>query len=93
MSPRYAHGDYVLTFRGVRPRYRPNDIVVVDHPDLGIIVKRVLDTRHRSNCQHLELKLTGENPASSSPEHIGWQGSERVLGRVIWHVKKPRRRI
>lgn len=93
MSPRFEHGDYVLSWRGLRPRYQCGNIVVLKHPQLGIIIKRILNTRINTNTHCQEILLTGENPASSSPADMGWQPTQRVLGKVFWHIAQPSKNL
>ena len=80
MSPGLCHGDYVLTHKLWR-KLSVGDVVVVQHPELGVIVKRIL------KVQDDEILLTGDNVhASASPERMGQVNYKHVLGRVCAEI-------
>lgn len=81
MSPAFNHGDYVFTLRW-RTGLKPGDVVVVDHPRFKTIIKRIAAINPRG-----ELRLYGDNPASTSSEALGWQSADGVIGKVIWHIQ------
>ena len=64
MAPTLQDGDIILT---KKPRsLRPGLIYVIDHPDLGRIVKRLskIDTRGL-------VRLSGDNPQSTPDKLLG----------------------
>lgn len=80
MMPCLANGDYVLSLKR-RSSYRIGDIVIVQHPEWGKLVKRI------SSCRHDAVLLKGENPeASLSSERMGWQSTDHIIGRVVFHI-------
>lgn len=85
MTPNFLHDDYVLIFRWRFSRYRPGDVVVVRHPSLGTIIKRIVERDAQGR-----LLLAGDNPASTDSASIGWQPQDRLLGSVWWRLT-PRR--
>lgn len=83
MSPNFLHDDYVLSFHWRFSRYRVGDVVVVRHPSLGTLIKRIARFDERGY-----LLLSGDNPASTDSETMGWQAPEALLGRVCWRVAR-----
>ena len=80
MSPALEDGDYVIT---IKPRsFRPGFIYVIDHIDLGRIIKRL------SSVQDGDLVVSGDNPSSTPDALIAPITSDRVLGQVKWVVGK-----
>jgi len=80
MSPTLENGDYVLT---KKPRLlRAGLIYVINHIDLGRIVKRLGDIKH-DRCYFI-----GDNPASTPSNIIGAVEKSRVIGQVIWIISK-----
>lgn len=80
MSPNLRDGDYVITNTWF---YSPRigDVVVVQHPTLGVVIKRVLRVIPHG------IFLQGDNTlASMSPERIGLVSLGDVLGKVIKRV-------
>lgn len=85
MSPRFVDGDYVFCWRGFCVRPNIGDVVVVKHPHLGVIIKRVLQV----NAVSRELMLVGDNVKSTPSQVMGWLSYKRVIGQVIYHIPKP----
>jgi len=81
MSPALNDGDYVLT---KKPRQlRAGLIYVVNHSDLGRIIKRLESTKH-DRCFFL-----GDNPKTSTPSAIiGAVEKSRVTAQVILVIGK-----
>lgn len=75
MSPTFEDGDYVLT---IKPRpIRSGLIYVVDHIDLGRIIKRV------KAVDNGKAELIGDNPASTPPALLAQVDLSR-LERRAW---------
>lgn len=86
MAPNYGEGDYVVTIRR-RRALRAGDVVVVDHPDYGCVVKRVIECWPDGG-----VRVAGDNPAASmSSERLGLVARSRILGRVVWRIPHPSR--
>ena len=79
MSPTLKNGDYVLI---KKPRLLQAGLIyVINHSDLGRIIKRLQDTKH-DKCFFI-----GDNPKASTPASlIGAVDKERVDGQVIWVI-------
>ncbi|MBM6550727.1 hypothetical protein JQX58_06555 [Marinomonas ostreistagni] len=77
MSPTLHHGDYVIT-RTCLLNLHAGDVVVVQHPQFDIIIKRIAAILPHG------LTLQGDNlAASTSSERMGLVSHARVLGKVI----------
>ena len=79
MSPTLKDGDYVLT---KKPRLvQAGLIYVINHSDLGRIIKRLQDTKHD------RFFFIGDNPKASTPSSLmGDVERERIIGQVIWVI-------
>ncbi len=78
MSPTLKNGDYVIT---KKPRsFRPGSIYVINHIDLGRIVKR-LDRMDGDDCY-----FTGDNALSVPEAIIAPVSTDRIMGQIIWIV-------
>lgn len=95
MHPAITSGVFVLLWRWKiakhRQRLRVGDIVAVDHPRYGKIIKRIceVDLDHRGQVSRLRLRGDNER-ASVSEAQMGWVDVENVIGRVIYVVKARR---
>ncbi|MDL2191959.1 nickel-type superoxide dismutase maturation protease [Cobetia sp. LC6] len=78
MSPGLAPGDYVVTLKRWKSRYRIGDIVVAQHPHFGRIIKRI-----RAIQSDGMLWLEGSHPDSTSTEKMGLLSNHLIKGRVI----------
>lgn len=82
MLPTIAGGDFVIARRYFfTPKL--NDIVVVDHPIYGRIVKRI----EKIAANHT-VWLRGENDDSVKPEQMGWISPDAIKGKVIYTVSQ-----
>ena len=84
MSPGLMPGDFVCALRWPSWGLRAGQRVLVRHPRLGLIVKRI------HACEANGVWLKGDASSSDSTAAMGLQGYERVLGRLLWTVKKKR---
>ncbi|TCJ25957.1 nickel-type superoxide dismutase maturation protease [Halomonas sp. GDM18] len=83
MSPGLAPGDYVVTLKRWKSRYRIGDIVVAQHPHFGRIIKRI-----RRIQPDGMLWLEGTHPDSTSTDKMGLMRRERIQGRVIRSISQ-----
>jgi phage repressor protein C with HTH and peptisase S24 domain len=85
MLPVFKHDDFVVSFSCCNSHYKINDVVIVQHPTLGKIVKRIISIEKKS------VMLVGDNlQQSTSTQSIGPQPLSHIQGRVIWHISaKP----
>lgn len=78
MSPSLANGDYVIA-REKGPS--PGDIALVQHPSLGLIIKRIetIDAANR-------YTLCGDNSLSSSGRAMGAVDADDIVGVIHWRI-------
>ncbi|MDO6814490.1 S26 family signal peptidase [Cobetia amphilecti] len=81
MSPGLAPGDYVVTLKRWKSRYRVGDIVVARHPHFGRIIKRIREIQPDGM-----LWLEGTHPDSTSSEKMGAIFNTYVDGRIIFKI-------
>jgi hypothetical protein len=81
MCPAIKHNDYVVCALWPGYKVRIGSVVVVAHPRLNIIVKRVqcIDNLGR-------LQLSGDHVSSTSTDNMGWVDKEFLIGRVIFNI-------
>jgi len=85
MLPVFKPNDFVVSFARCSSHYKKNDVVIVQHPTLGKIVKRIISIKQKS------VMLVGDNIfQSTSTQAMGSQPLSHIRGRVIWHISaKP----
>ena len=85
MLPVFKHNDFVVSFSCCNSHYKINDVVIVQHPTLGKIVKRIISIEQKS------VMLVGDNLLqSTSTQAMGSQPLSHIQGRVLWHISaKP----
>ncbi|PCJ32717.1 MAG: peptidase S24 [Gammaproteobacteria bacterium] len=82
MSPRLSGGDFVVASR-FYITLSEGDIVVVQHPVYGRIIKRV---KHIGESGR--FLLTGENEQSLSSEQMGWLARSTIKAKVLFSGRK-----
>jgi phage repressor protein C with HTH and peptisase S24 domain len=88
LSPSFLSGDYVIvrTSHNNPPAFAKGEIVVARHQALGLIIKQVrLD---HPDTETLELE--GTHSDSISSEKIGLVPYQDVVGKLLFHIKRPR---
>ncbi|MEM6476048.1 MAG: S24/S26 family peptidase [Pseudomonadota bacterium] len=80
MEPMLPSGSLAL-FRA-RKRVERGDVVLVDHPEFGVIVKRARDVGEDGS-----VALEGTSPASTSPERLGRVERSRVQGVMVRQLR------
>ena len=80
MSPGLNDGDYVVTKRA--RKFIPGFIYVVNHIDLGRIIKRL------KAFENQRLILSGDNQNSTPDSLIAPTTPDRVIGQVVLVISK-----
>jgi phage repressor protein C with HTH and peptisase S24 domain len=88
LSPLFLPGDYVVTTKCslLVKDYQPGDIIVFYHNDHGLMIKEVSSVFP----DKLSYLVDGTNPQSVNSETLGPIQRKDIVGRVIFHIKKPR---
>jgi signal peptidase I len=86
LVPDYREGDFVLVCRipFFFGRIKPGDTVVFRHPDYGTMIKRVA-----ALVPGDRLFVLGNGPYSVDSRRFGPIPRDTLIGRVIWHVRRP----
>jgi signal peptidase I len=88
LSPSYQEGDFVVVTK--IPLFlvhlKPGDTLVFRHPDYGTLIKQI---------DHLipetgEIYVVGTDEFSVDSRRFGFITKDDILGKVIWHIKRPR---
>ncbi len=80
MAPTLKDGDFV-TARPFDHKISVGDVVVIEHPKLGKIVKRVSSFNEKG-----QFKVSGDNPTSTSSEKIGAIESSQISQIICYRV-------
>jgi hypothetical protein len=81
MVPVISDGDYALTkLLHPRAKLKVGDVLQVDHPNLGMIVKVVKKIRDE------KVLLSGASLVSAEPTTIGWIHKSRVKSRLCIRI-------
>jgi len=80
MYPLFNNNDYIVAMNWLFMRFRPGQAVLVSHPSLGLIIKRIVTVE--SN----HYKLVGDHSYSISSEKMGWIKRAQIIGRVIFRI-------
>jgi signal peptidase I len=89
LSPEFEEGDFVVTVKV--PFFlhllKPGDIVVFQLAPYGRMIKRVQWT----NLESKQVYVIGNHPNSIDSRHFGPIGAKNLIGKVIWHIPRPRK--
>ncbi len=86
LAPDYMQGDFVLV-RNIPFMFShpiPGDVIAFRQPGYGLLIKRIQDVDDTGG-----LNVIGSHPASIDSRVFGTVHQSNILGKVIWHVKKP----
>lgn len=87
LSPQYGEGDFVLVIKIplLFNLLKQGDTIVFNHPNYGILIKKVdnIDKERR------KIFVIGSHAFSVDSREFGPIGREALIGKVIWHVRKP----
>jgi len=88
LYPIYDEGDFVIVSK--IPFYfgspKPGDVVAFHQPGYGTLIKLVEGV----DPAHGELTVRGTQPESVDSRVFGPISKTALVGKVIWHVPKPK---
>ena len=84
MLPELSSGDFVIASRFYLS-IKNNDLLIVNHPVYGIIVKRVIEYHPQNG-----YRLRGDHTSSVSSEQMGWLSQENIVGKIFFSVTSNR---
>ena len=88
LSPVYQEGDYVVisTIPLLFGAPRRGDVIVFRHAVYGTLIKMVEAVAPGGE----EFSVVGTHADSVDSRRFGPISRQDVVGKVIWHIKKPR---
>ncbi len=81
MLPNFLPDDFVIAATWPFIQFKPGEVIVINHPVYHTIIKRVLYINAIG-----ELLLQGDHRKSAPPHLLGWQPTNRVVGKVLWRI-------
>jgi signal peptidase I len=90
LLPTYQDGDFVLVSKipYLFSRIRQGDIIAFRHEVYDTMIKQV----HRIVPGSGQIYVIGTQENSIDSRHFGPISKEDILGKVIWHIRKPENR-
>jgi nickel-type superoxide dismutase maturation protease len=87
--PEYQEGDYVVltTIPFFFNSIKRGDVVVFQHPEYGRMIKKV----EQVSPEQGTIAVVGSHPDSIDSRQFGPIHKRDLIGKVLWHVPKPRR--
>jgi signal peptidase I len=88
LAPDYQEGDFVVALKipFLFKSITPGDTVVFRNAVYGTMIKRV----ERIDPTSGDLYVLGTHPNSVDSRQFGALGQADLVGKVIWHIRKPR---
>jgi nickel-type superoxide dismutase maturation protease len=85
--PEYREGDFVLIVKipFLFLHYRAGDVVVFHHALYGTLIKKVAHIQSQDGG----LFVVGNHPDSVDSRQFGAVLPQAILGKVIWHIRRP----
>ncbi len=86
LAPEYQAGDFVLVskipFFFTPPA--PGDVIAFNQPGYGRLIKRI-----QSLAAGGMINVIGSHPESIDSRVFGPIRQAAILGKVVWHIRKP----
>ena len=83
LSPEYQEGDYVMLITNPFFSFKVGNTVVFNHPEYGTLIKTI------DSIDSDKIHVIGTHPYSVDSRQFGLIDKSDVVGKVIWHIKKP----
>lgn len=89
LLPQFKDGDFVLVSKipVLMGRLTTGDVIAFDSRQFGTMIK-VVDSL---SADGKAMSVKGTHPLSVDSRTIGPVSKTDIIGKVIWHVRKPRR--
>ncbi len=89
LYPDYQNGDFVLITKSPFPfgKIKLGDIIVFTQTQYGILIKKV------KNIDGDGIEVIGSIIESTGSQVFGKVNPNDVMGKVVWHIRRPRREI
>ena len=88
LSPIFLPGDYVIILKCgfLMKKFQPGTTIVFNHQEHGLLIKKI----RSYNSSTRSYEAGGTNQLSVSSESLGLISHKDVIGKVLFHIKKPR---
>lgn len=88
LAPEFHEGDFVLIAKipFVLNRLKPGDVVAFYHPEYGVMIKKIDFILPGGT----EFFVVGTHHLSLDSRLFGPIKRGELIGKVIWHIRKPR---
>jgi nickel-type superoxide dismutase maturation protease len=83
LSPAYKEGDYVMLVTVPFFSFKRGDTIVFRQPQYGTMIKNI------DSIDSDKIFVVGTHPRSTDSRQFGPIQRGDVVGKVIWHIKKP----
>lgn len=83
LYPDFQEGDYVIVLTVPFFSFKPGVTIVFRHPVYGTMIKKIWQL---DSCG---IHVIGNHPESVDSRRFGPIQRGDVIGRVIWHFRKP----
>jgi hypothetical protein len=89
LYPDYQNGDYVLVMQSpfVLQHLKTGTVVAFTQDQYGLMIKRIAGF----SADHQGLDVRGSVTGSIDSRQFGFVSLQHVLGKVIWHIRAPRK--
>jgi nickel-type superoxide dismutase maturation protease len=87
LSPFFQEGDFVLVGKipYILRSIKKGDVLVFHHPTYGVLIKKVESVASDGS----DFFVMGTHPDSLDSRQIGSLPRSFLVGKVIWHIRKP----
>ncbi len=83
LSPGYQDGDFVVLATDPRfYRIRPGEVIVFEHAQYGMLIKRVTHELPE------EVYVAGTHEHSLDSRKLGPIERSSITGKVLWHIRR-----
>lgn len=87
LAPEYNEGDFVLIAKipFLYNQLQNDDVIVFQHPTYGVMIKKIASIGQQGE----EIFVIGVHDNSVDSRSFGSIKRADVLGKVVWHIRKP----
>jgi nickel-type superoxide dismutase maturation protease len=83
LYPDYREGDYVMVITVPFFSFKRGDTIVFRHLEYGTMIKKIAQVEPDG------IHVVGNHPDSVDSRRFGPIKPGDVVGRVVWHIRKP----
>jgi len=89
LSPFFLPGDFVITVKTswIVKNLQVGHVIIFNHSDYGVLVKKISSIDPVKQL----IVVSGTHPESIDSKTFGPVNFKDITGKVIWHIKKPRK--